>query len=105
VDSFDPLDLLPPGSGYLTADETGTPKIMTVPGFKPDDQALLLKLQNRLRRLEEEYTDPYNPSRLSTGAAIAVTYRDITLLSITAGMGFTEDAPDFRPAVSLPIRF
>jgi hypothetical protein len=28
-----------------------------------------------------------------------------TLLSITAGMGITEDAPDFRFGVSLPIRF
>ncbi|GEO41837.1 hypothetical protein SAE02_59850 [Skermanella aerolata] len=28
-----------------------------------------------------------------------------TLLSITAGMGFTEDAPDFRLGFSLPIRF
>jgi hypothetical protein len=28
-----------------------------------------------------------------------------TLLSITTGMGFTEDAPDFRFGVSLPIRF
>jgi hypothetical protein len=28
-----------------------------------------------------------------------------TLLSITAGMGFTEDGPDFRLGFSLPIRF
>jgi hypothetical protein len=28
-----------------------------------------------------------------------------TLLSITAGMGFTEAAPDFRLAVSMPVRF
>ena len=40
---------------------------------------------------------------VETGAATVLSRA--TLLNITAGMGFTSAAPDFRLTVSLPTRF
>jgi hypothetical protein len=99
VDGFDPLDLLPPGSGYLTADAAGTPRLMTVPGVRSDDQALLVKLQEKLHRLEREYVDPYTEYPIATKAAIAVTYRDILRLArdVLARAGHHFPDPPPRP--------